>query len=688
MNAKNLSNVAAISSVSLRTTGAISAAGTIQSAGTITGNIVTGTNGLTGNSLSVSGNAGSGTVTSGAITASGLLNAQSGFNGTGSFSFIGNLADSVVLSTDANATGMRLQLGAMLLTCPAAFSLNAGGAGNLSAGGAISIAAGDYIDLNAGHVDFIGGSEARVNTIVSYNTGIVSFNSPLAANANIATPSLIVNSITRTAGAPVSIPVGIQTVSTITDLSTINGVPVSQFLNQTVSTFNFVGANVGQISTLTVNTINGFPYSPSNSLTGLDLYLDTAGGTTPQTGALLASPNTGTQTLITSGNQTNATVLVASFISGVGVVQNTSIIQGFWNLGLYTSPATTSGISVYYSAYYVDADGVSNKTAIAVGTSANAVPIPSGVQALTNIDLFVPATTLPNTTKRIQIDVYGIFVGGSKNLTMEFRGNSISHLHTTIIGLPQNVTFNTASISSLNASSISAYFMGITALETASIERVSTLNASSITTNFIATTAIETASIDRVSTLNASSITTNFITVGQIENVSSITVSTINGLPTVPFVAQYYKNATQNFPTGLTDVTWQVAQPWTNTGGYITQTNATTFTVQRPGVYQFEFAASISANGQTWTTVPTKDIRINVTRSPGTAQALFFNRITPQNPLDWANSVIGTGALTTGDTIVCNLGQTLTTAGNCLIQSLSNVFDTNTAFTWTLVKPL
>jgi hypothetical protein len=228
----------------------------------------------------------------------------------------------------------------------------------------------------------------------------------------------------------------------------------------------------------------------------------------------------------------------------------------------------------------------------------------------------------------------------------------------------------------------------VTALETASIDRVSTLNASSITTNFIATTAVESASIDRVSTLNASSITTNFITVGAIENVSSITVSTINGLPTVPFVAQYYKTAPQNFPTGTTTVTWDAAQPWTTTGGYITQTNTTTFTVQRPGVYQFEFAAGVSANAQTWATVPTKDVRINVTRSPGTAQALFFNRITPQTSLDWANSVIGTGALTTGDTITCTLGQTLVTAGNCIIQSLSNVFDTNTAFTWTLVKPL
>ena len=481
MNGQALNSAGAVSVASL------GSSGDINSSGTIGAPRISATTSLNGPALNVLNNAGiGGDLSADKITSRNLLNAQNGVNGVGSISLIGGLGDSVILSTDNNATGIRLQFGAMLVTTAAAFSLNAGGAGNLAAGGALNLAAGDYIELNAGRVQCIGGSSLEVNQIKSYNSGSIAVQSPVYANSNLVTPTLVVNTITTpTAGVAVSIPAGIKTVSTIVDVSSINGIAVSNFVNQQVVS-----------------------------------------------------------------------------------------------------------------------------------------------------------------------------------------------------------SFNTASISSLNASSIISYYLGVSALETASIDRVSTLNASSITTNFIAVGAIETASIDRVSTLNASSITTNFISVGAIENVSSITVSTINGLPTVPFVAQYYKTATQNFPTGLTDVTWQSAQPWTNTGGYITQTNTSTFTVQRPGVYQFEFAVAISANAQTWTTTPSKDIRINVIRPPGAAQAFFFNRITPQNPLDWANSVIGTGALTTGDQIVCNLGQTLTTAGSCLIQSLSNVFDTNTAFTWTLIKPL
>jgi hypothetical protein len=54
-------------------------------------------------------------------------------------------------------------------------------------------------------------------------------------------------------------------------------------------------------------------------------------------------------------------------------------------------------------------------------------------QNIYTYQLYVPARTLANLNSRIQIQVYANFTSGSKTLTMEFRGNTISHVHTTLV---------------------------------------------------------------------------------------------------------------------------------------------------------------------------------------------------------------------------------------------------------------
>ena len=71
----------------------------------------------------------------------------------------------------------------------------------------------------------------------------------------------------------------------------------------------------------------------------------------------------------------------------------------------------------------------------------------------------------------------------------------------------------------------------------------------------------------------------------------------------IVFVAQYYKSTNQNLINGSNDITFDLTQPWNNTGGYITNTNGTpNFTVVIPGLYQLEFCATINANSSTWNT--------------------------------------------------------------------------------------
>jgi hypothetical protein len=78
----------------------------------------------------------------------------------------------------------------------------------------------------------------------------------------------------------------------------------------------------------------------------------------------------------------------------------------------------------------VNSDGT-GQTLIAAGSSATATPVTS-TQNIYTYDLYVPATVLADTTKRIQVVVYGTFTGNNKTLTMEMRNGSLSHVHTTL----------------------------------------------------------------------------------------------------------------------------------------------------------------------------------------------------------------------------------------------------------------
>lgn len=164
------------------------------------------------------------------------------------------------------------------------------------------------------------------------------------------------------------------------------------------------------------------------------------------------------------------------------------------------------------------------------------------------------------------------------------------------------------------------------------------------------------------------------------------TASVLAPTPPEPFTAQYYKSASQNAPSGATEVTFDVGQYWNNTAGYITHTNGTAdFVCQQAGVYQLEFAVTISANGSTWSNL-IKDIYISVTRIGVAEQIVLLNRFNITSPNNWANSVVGTIPLEAGDIIQCVVGETVT--GTPLILGLLNTFDYNTTFTFTFIKQL
>jgi hypothetical protein len=101
--------------------------------------------------------------------------------------------------------------------------------------------------------------------------------------------------------------------------------------------------------------------------------------------------------------------------------------------------------SFYINLSSVDADGTSNKTLISSGSSAPIVLVTG--QVMSSFSLFVPSTYLADLTKRLIVDVYIVTGSGNRDITLEFRNSTLSHVHTTfsVIGNtgPTGVTGNT-----------------------------------------------------------------------------------------------------------------------------------------------------------------------------------------------------------------------------------------------------
>jgi len=169
---------------------------------------------------------------------------------------------------------------------------------------------------------------------------------------------------------------------------------------------------------------------------GLALFLDTAGGSAPQTGTLPDLPDTSTLTTITSGVQAaNNAFLLGTFTMPSGILTTPSIISGLWDVNLYaSSDDDLDNVKFYFSVFYVTADGLT-ETLVAAGDYTSATPVYTTNTAYVDT-IYVPAITLPDITYLIRIKVYAVFIGSGHSITAYFRSNKLSHTHTTILWNP------------------------------------------------------------------------------------------------------------------------------------------------------------------------------------------------------------------------------------------------------------
>lgn len=369
---------------------------------------------------------------------------------------------------------------------------------------------------------------------------------------------------------------------------------------------------------------------------GLVLFMD-IGATTPQTapvtGTLDTVPILGTQVVETHATASDTDFLMTTLVTPAATLTSTLIVPGLWDMNLYASSSDpTRSIVYYFSVYEVASDGTTVLGTIATGSTASATPIT--LQGLYTYSLYVPAYTLQSLSSRIQVKVYTTIAsgGGTKTLTFEFRGSTISHIHTTLVANP--VTGPTGATGA----------QGPTGAQGATGAQGPTgATGAQGTTGF-------------------------------------------TGAAPQTFIAQYYKSAAQTLTNGNTDITFDLTQSWNNTGGYITHVDGTTdFTVVQPGIYQLEFNTVVLANGAIYSlTAIGKSVSIDITRSPTAERALISNSSLQASLQNYVMSVNGTYYLNAGDVINLRVGNTFTD-GPPTVQPLTNTFDLNTFFTWRYV---
>lgn len=163
---------------------------------------------------------------------------------------------------------------------------------------------------------------------------------------------------------------------------------------------------------------------------GQVLYMETVGGSAPQSGTLRRQLDS-TQTTIQTSQTIGTGFLMGTFLTNPPL-SSTFIPFGLWDVAIHAA-ASQSGVTIYADLYYVDSDGVSNPVLIASGGGyADEVPVNVPSEVVTSIN--VPSTLLPDLTKRLRIRVFADFPVGSssKTLTLYFGGNTVSHVHTTL----------------------------------------------------------------------------------------------------------------------------------------------------------------------------------------------------------------------------------------------------------------
>ena len=163
-------------------------------------------------------------------------------------------------------------------------------------------------------------------------------------------------------------------------------------------------------------------------------------------GTMSTIANTGALTTITIlGDSSSNNLLVGSFITPSASLTSTQIIGGLWQVNLFTNASDDTSVSYYASLYTVDSSGnigdyftrsgdSSGNNVIWQGGPTNAVQV-FQTNNMIPYNFYVPDGTLSNLSDRLILKIYAVFQAAA-SILVDFRGGTVSHLHTTLAANP------------------------------------------------------------------------------------------------------------------------------------------------------------------------------------------------------------------------------------------------------------
>jgi hypothetical protein len=184
---------------------------------------------------------------------------------------------------------------------------------------------------------------------------------------------------------------------------------------------------------------------------GLVFYIDDAGGTSPTTGDLLITPNTGVQTTVTTNVNSTTPTQIGSWVTGVGVPGVTAVAGGNWNVWLYASRTGTPDVRYWAVIQEVASNGTTVLQTLVNGNYASGTAVDTSTSSTFDFSAYVAATTLASASSRIRVTLYAQSVSGSPTLTTYYRNGTISYLVSSISANVQGPTGPTGPTGSTGA---------------------------------------------------------------------------------------------------------------------------------------------------------------------------------------------------------------------------------------------
>ena len=179
------------------------------------------------------------------------------------------------------------------------------------------------------------------------------------------------------------------------------------------------------------------PQGNNGTSGGLVLFLvpdDSYNNIPDLSGNLLTSPTFETTPRVLQRSTSSTPFLLGSFYTQPNSLQSRIISPGVWDLNVwaYTNYSGNHLTNIYAKFYYTDSSG--NNPVLILDGSKNDITITSTNIQQWTVSNYIPATTLPDLSYKILIQIYAVQMnGGSKTAYLYFNNdNTPTHIHTSL----------------------------------------------------------------------------------------------------------------------------------------------------------------------------------------------------------------------------------------------------------------